>query len=233
MKKPWLWPFLVVAVATSCQREDPRAEGSLPANPDAFSLAEEQASLRARIDRPVILQGVYGGYGKDGPYVMVGDEGISLRLYNNELLGKQDNIGRPVLIRGTLRHTGDTTPPGCEDGLACPIQAAAEGFFLDEATFEFLPVPPPPLAGQLGHWVVLRGELQQAKAGTVVVTEGGPVYLEGHLDQRALQSRGVPVLVWGVLERRSAPEDSRDSAEPAARVTDHYFVTQPNVQFVE
>ena len=160
--------------------------------------------------------------GKNGERFMVDGEGIDLRT--DEPVGRGlEDVGKAMVVRGILRHTGPYEPPAeCEVGdESCPSMSAPETYYFDEATPEFVALPPPPLASQVGNWVALRGRLDRCKAGPCVVTEGGPVYLEGHAAPVLDDRTGARVVAFGVLKHASRPFSSKggDQGEQLAHAT--------------
>jgi hypothetical protein len=189
------------------------------------------SQLPALIGSRVELHGV-AGFGKPGDSVLVDGEVVDLRL-DAPFVRHGDDIGKPMVVRGVLRHTGPIAPPpGREAGAPCPIQSEMETCYLENASPEFVDEPPPALASQVGKWVLLRGDLEPGKAGLLIVTAVGPVYLEGHVDPALHDQAGARVFASGFLQHASAPPRPEGS-EQVAGVAEYFFLRDGNVQLLK
>ena len=222
--------FVLGCAATACNAP---SQTALPGpvqrtTPTSATRITTSDQLPARLGGPVELHGV-AGVGKNGNYLLVDGEGVDLLIEGRSLFAG-DEIGKTIVVRGVLRHTGPTKPSPASDG--DPIASAMETYYLENASAEFVNEPPPALASQVGKFVLVRGILEIGKSGPLIVTEVGPVYFKGDIDPALKDRIGARVFAAGTLEHFSAPPQL-DGDEQVARVTDYYFLRNRRVNFVD
>jgi hypothetical protein len=220
-------------VITACNLPSPSAQsGSVqPTTPARSIRVTSSDQLPELLGRTVELHGV-AGLGKSGEYVLVDGEEVDFHI-EPSLFREADDFGKPMVARGVLRHTGPIEPPpGCEAEDPCPIQSAMETFFLEDASVEFVNEPPPALASQVGKWVLVRGTLEIGKAGPLIVTEVGPVYVEDDVNPNLKDRIGARAYIGGTLERVSnTPQIDGEGQVP--RVADYYVIREQQIRFVD
>jgi hypothetical protein len=200
-----------------------------PSHPAPVKRVMASSEFPALVGSRVELHGV-AGLGKNGAYILVDGEGVDFQAEGFPFR-TADDFGTPMVASGVLRHTGPITPPpGCE--VDAPCQGAMENYFLEDASARFVKEPPPDLASQAGKWVLIRGTLDVGKAGPLIVTEVGPVYLDDASDPVLKNQAGARVYASGRLERVSVPSQA-DGDDQVAQVSEHYVIRGRQIRFVD